>query len=90
MDPIQDPTAVPEASEAMFGDLHTALTRTLIARIESGLATPADLSVARQLLKDNNVTSVGARKPIRKLAQILPFNDPAEDSGEHRINSASH
>ncbi len=44
------------ASEEVLSKLHDALTRDLLARIESGEATAADMAVARGLLKDNRIT----------------------------------
>lgn len=70
--------------DSSFSELHTLLTNALISRIKDGSATAADLSVARQMLKDNGINSTGAQKPIRKLAEILPFEDPQMADGEHR------
>lgn len=59
--------------------LHDLLTQNLIDKIESGEATAADLGVARQLLKDNNINAVpAAGSPILKLSQALPFQDAQE------------
>lgn len=59
--------------------LHNLLTQDLIDRIESGDATPADLGVARQLLKDNGINaSMSTGSPILRLSQTLPFEDAQE------------
>lgn len=62
-----------------LSDLHLKLAQDLLSRVESGEATTADLSVARQFLKDNGVdSSVQANKPMLNLAEIMPF-DPDEE-----------
>jgi hypothetical protein len=59
--------------------LHDLLTQNLIDKIESGEATAADLGVARQLLKDNNINATPVSgSPILKLSQALPFQDAQE------------
>ena len=42
----------------LLNEIHSALATSLLKKIEDGTATSADLSVARQMLKDNNITSV--------------------------------
>jgi len=55
-------------------DLSVALADELLARINSGEATPADLNVARAMLKDNNIiVNVESDHPATKLAVVLPF-----------------
>ncbi|WWO60320.1 hypothetical protein [Xanthomonas phage SB4] len=44
------------AAEGTLGALHDILAQELIKRIQSGLATAADLSAARGFLKDNDIT----------------------------------
>ena len=46
------------ASEEAFDKLHALLTMEIIARIESGEATTADLRAAADWLKANDVTGV--------------------------------
>lgn len=48
------------ANEVLMGMLHDALTNDLLARIVAGKATAADMSVARGLLKDSNITCAPA------------------------------
>jgi hypothetical protein len=51
-------------------------------RISSGEAAPADLNVARQLLKDNNITVVPQTEhPAQKLALVLPFEEKQQAHG---------
>jgi len=61
--------------------LHGLLIEELIARIRSGEATPTDLNVARQLLRDNSIDCAAVEgAPILKLAENLPFSDDEEEA----------
>tara|TARA_Y100000310_G_scaffold246804_1_gene252195 strand:+ start:1442 stop:1666 length:225 start_codon:yes stop_codon:yes gene_type:complete len=61
----------------LLEDLHNETAQLLLERIKSGEATAADLSVARQFLKDNGIDSVFFKEsPISNLAAVLPFGDP--------------
>lgn len=51
------------ADEGKLGTLHDALADILLDRIRTRTATPSDLSVARQLLKDNGISCDGPRSP---------------------------
>lgn len=65
-------------------ELHEALADSLLEKINNGEATPADLSVARQFLKDNGVDAViGQNAPLTRLALSLPFENghPIEVKG---------
>ena len=63
----------------VLAQLHTKVAKELLEKIESGAATAADLSVARQFLKDNGIDSLAlAGAPIQNLADVLPFADPEE------------
>lgn len=63
-----------------FNDLHDVLTDLLLEKIKNKTATAADLAVARQFLKDNNIDATRTAKPkMGELAkQVLPefTNDP--------------
>tara|TARA_B100000470_G_scaffold187868_1_gene153736 strand:- start:525 stop:854 length:330 start_codon:yes stop_codon:yes gene_type:complete len=60
-------------------NLHVETAQLLLDRIRAGEATAADLSVARQFLKDNGVDSTLYKdSPMTNLAEVLPFNDPEE------------
>lgn len=62
-----------------LGDLQTALVTQLLVRIADGSATAADLNVARQLLKDNNISAADKPgSPISDLSHQLPFTDADE------------
>jgi len=63
----------------VLAQLHTKVAKELLEKIESGAATAADLSVARQFLKDNGIDSLALDgAPIQNLADVLPFADPEE------------
>lgn len=56
--------------------LHKGLAEDLLARVQTGQATAAELNVARQFLKDNGIDSMAFNDaPIVKLAEVLPFED---------------
>lgn len=64
--------------EDVLQDLHTELAQKLLEKIQSGEATAADLSVARQFLKDNGIDSdkpEDPENPFTQLTNSLPFMD---------------
>lgn len=64
------------ASEEALELLHASLANQLAKKIESGEATAADLSVARQFLKDNGIDAVPTSgSPLDGLRNTLPFPD---------------
>ena len=64
--------------------LHTELAKKLLARVKDGTATAADLSVARQFLKDNNIDAVPDEgTPLADLARSAPFQDTDEADFRH-------
>jgi len=72
-------TMLEELQEKVLGDIHSALSEELLNRIRSGVATPTDLNVARQMLKDNNITiTPAAGNPLLNIAEELPYNDAEE------------
>ena len=71
----------PKVDEAKLIELHSLTIDELIDRIKTKQATSGDLAVARALLNDNNINMDGTKKksaPVRRLASLLPFKDPAE------------
>ena len=64
--------------------LHKELTDALLRKVRSGEATAADLAVARQFLKDNNIDAIpNEGNGLGKLASELPFqDDEPEAAGE--------
>lgn len=56
--------------------MHEALAQSLLDRITDGTATAADLSVARQFLKDNNINCDGRNNgKVKSIAESLPDLD---------------
>jgi hypothetical protein len=63
--------------DKLLEELHGETAKLLLERIKNGDASAADLSVARQFLKDNGIDSVAfSDSPISNLAAVLPFDDP--------------
>ena len=59
--------------------LHETLAKELLARIETGKATAAELTAASKFLKDNGIdASMQHSEPMQDLAKVLPFQDPNE------------
>jgi hypothetical protein len=67
--------------KSLYEELHEASVVELLRRIKSGEAKPADLAVARQLLRDNGVTAVPTEgSPLQLLTNHLPFSGDDEES----------
>ncbi len=61
----------------LFEELHTLTVQELLTRIKTGEATSADLSVARSLLKDNQILiSIEPDSPLADMEDILTEYDP--------------
>ena len=74
-------------NEAALKAIHEALCTDLLNKIKSGEASSADLSVARQFLRDNGIDCAAEPgTPITKLALSLPFD---EDGNQTRIQQPS-
>jgi len=59
-----------------MNNLHDLLAQELTNKISSGEASSAELSVARQFLKDNGIDgTIEQSDPLANLAKILPFSD---------------
>ena len=72
-------------SEDILKQIHQALCQDLLTKIQSGEASSADLSVARQFLRDNGIDCEASNnKPMLNLASSLPF----DDDGHQRIRQA--
>ena len=57
-------------------ELHEVLATELLKRVKDPDAKSADLNVARQFLKDNNVDAVPTEdSPLKKLLDELPFDE---------------
>lgn len=63
-----------------FDELHGLLAQELINRIKTGEAKPADLSVARQFLKDNGIDAIATPdSALQQLVDSLPFDEEVPD-----------
>ena len=58
-------------------ELHEVVTEELLARVRSGEATSAELSVAVKFLKDNGASTdvITAESPMANLLKELPFEE---------------
>jgi|TARA_B100001939_G_scaffold10586_1_gene9355 hypothetical protein len=57
-------------------ELHNELAKVLLDRVKNPDAKSADLNVARQFLKDNNIDAVPVKdSPLEQLMKELPFNE---------------
>jgi hypothetical protein len=56
--------------------LHEVVAKELLARVQSGEATSAELSVAVKFLKDNNAVLdvITPESPLGNLLESLPFD----------------
>jgi len=68
------------AKEETLGLLHEAVARDLLAKVESGEATAAELNAAIKFLKDNHIESLATEKnTLGALAKTLPDFDVDEE-----------
>jgi len=67
--------------EELLNALFDITLEELIRRIQSGEAKPADLAVARAILKDNNIECLpdSPGNKLGDLAALMPFK-PGEDN----------
>ncbi len=66
-------------SDKILAQLHETLAKELLARVQTGEATAAELTAASKFLKDNGIdASVQHSQPMQDLAKVLPFQDPNE------------
>ena len=64
------------ATEDQFDELHRLVTETMIAKIRSGEAGPADLKVATDWLYKNQVTGIAVEgSPLENLLKSIPEID---------------
>lgn len=64
------------ATEDQFDELHRLVTETLIAKIKSGEAGPADIKAATDWLHKNSITGVAVEgSPLANLLDTMPEID---------------
>lgn len=79
-----------DLNEELLGSIHTALSEELLNRIQTGVATPTDLNVARQMLKDNNITVTPATgSPLLNILDELPYDEKGTIIKSETIREAS-
>lgn len=63
--------------DKILENLHETLAKELLARVQTGEATAAELTAAARFLKDNSIdASLNKSQPLLDLAKSLPFTDP--------------
>jgi len=63
------------ADPKLMAQLHSAVAEELLAKVNSGEATAAELNVARGFLKDNGIeATLEQSDPLNNLVDSLPFN----------------
>jgi CHAD domain-containing protein len=68
------------AKEELLGDLHDAVARDLLRKVQSGEASAQELNAAIKFLKDNNIEALRAENsPLDNLAKSLPDFDTEEE-----------
>ena len=67
-------------SDKKLSQLHDLLIDELTTRIQSGDCKSADLNIARQLLKDNNIEALPTtNSKLKSLIEELPFDDEEKE-----------
>lgn len=67
--------------EKTLSNLHEELAKKLLEKVRSGEVTAAELNVARQFLKDNNIDGVPKEgTPLGNLVDALPFTSDDDRS----------
>jgi len=65
--------------QEVLSEMHLALTEDLLNRIKSGEAKASELNVARQFLKDNDITAIPTDdSAIKQLVEELPFDEDGD------------
>jgi hypothetical protein len=66
-------------NQEILSEMHLALTEDLLNRIKSGEAKASELNVARQFLKDNDITAIPTDdSAIKQLVEELPFDEDGD------------
>ena len=77
----EEQASAPASVSETLNQLHHLLVQELLARIQEGEAAPALLDVARKVLKDNNIESIGAPgSHLDAIMQCLPTLEEVEES----------
>lgn len=66
-------------NKELLEELAALTIAELIEVIKSGEATSSHLNVARQLLKDNQITTaINEDTPLKELVHLLPFDEDGD------------
>lgn len=61
----------------LLRQMHEKLAGEMLAKLDSGEVTAAELNVIRQFLKDNEITQLPVQgTKVFQLAKGLPFDEP--------------
>ena len=72
-----------DPNKELLDKLMSLTITELVQQIESGEATPSTLNVARQMLRDNQITcTVQGNAAMSQLVDVLPFDEYSEDTRE--------
>jgi hypothetical protein len=70
-------------NKELLEDLMALTIEELINTIKNGEANPATLNVARQMLRDNQITcTLKDNSPLSELVEVLPFDEYSSDTRE--------
>jgi len=74
-----------DKNKDLLEELMTLTIADLIEQIKNGEATSGHLGVARQLLRDNQITcSITESSPLSGLVDILPFDEYSDSDSDTR------
>jgi hypothetical protein len=74
-----------DANKELLEELMALTIEELVNQIRSGEASPSTLNVARQMLRDNQITcAVRDNSPLSELVNILPFDESEETTADTR------
>ena len=74
-----------KADNEVLAAIHKAMADDLLRKVQSGEATAAELNVARQFLRDNNINTVPTRdNGLQDLHEALPFPGDTDDESEFK------
>jgi hypothetical protein len=72
-----------KSNKDLLDELMALTIEELLTVIKSGEASPATLNVARQMLRDNQITcTLKDSSPLSELVEVLPFDEYATDTRE--------
>ena len=71
-------------SDKKLTELHAILAEKLLEKVKDPECKSADLNVARQFLRDNNIDCVPVEgSPLQNLVDELPFDIPTKPEITH-------